>query len=335
MTRMTACFLKVTIILVCLALLIGAIAHRSDAAQASAKIPQQARTAFNLSDQTSAGDPAGVQQAYDAYIAWTGTDSKHSLNITMDNGCSSLNDSCFSSTSTFAQYSLSGQGPSLATFTPSGGFNAIYMAWVGTNNHLNVIYCANTCAQSSSWTLPNTLPETSNYRPSLAGLNNLFYIAWTGTDGRINIESSTDGLNWGSKVVSSETSQTAPSLTAYGGALWVTWVGTDANSSLNMAQFNGNGLVNKVKPGGAGVVNNPGTCHGGTSDRFYIAWTTGARPGSSLYYLGGVPSSNSWTKYYIPSATPLYGAGAFKFFTFGYVIWADVNGQKLQIAEMA
>ena len=336
MTRTTTHILtKTGVMFICIALLFGAIFYRSLSVHAAVNLIQKTRAPLNLSDQKSSGDAMGVDFAMYAYIAWTGTDSKHSLNITQDNGCTPpLTDSCFDFASTFNQQSIQGQGPTLAKFTSKvGRGETIYIAWVGTNHQLNVEQCIGGCSNASSgYGYHSIITETSNYRPSIAGFNNKLYIAWTGTDGHINVESSSDGFFFGDKKITSERSITAPDIISFGNALWVTWVGEDPNHSLNVAKFDGNNLINKTLPGQTGVVDNPGSSIG-PGDNFYIGWTTGARPGaSSLYYLKGVPSIPIWSnRYYITGALPLYGAGFIYYLTTSYIIWTETNGSSLHI----
>jgi hypothetical protein len=86
------------------------------------------------------------------------------------------------------------------------------------------------------------LPETSIDGPALDSLPtggpNESVIAWTGVDAshHLNVETSTDGLHFGHKLILNETSPYRPdvAITSVGGPISVAWTGTDANHSLNV-----------------------------------------------------------------------------------------------------
>ena len=91
---------------------------------------------------------------------------------------------------------------------------------------------------ATTLTNKTTLPETSIDGPALASIGNESVLAWTGTDAahHLNVETSTDGLHYGNKLVLSQTSPFRPdvALATQGGAVAVAWTGTDANHSLNV-----------------------------------------------------------------------------------------------------
>ncbi|HEX8033235.1 MAG TPA: hypothetical protein VF510_05285 [Ktedonobacterales bacterium] len=87
------------------------------------------------------------------------------------------------------------------------------------------------------------LPETSIDGPALSSIfvpNGASHsvIGWTGTDEmhHLNVETSTDGLNFGRKLILHETSPYRPdvALAGEGGLVAVAWTGTDPNHSLNV-----------------------------------------------------------------------------------------------------
>jgi hypothetical protein len=134
--------------------------------------------------------------------------------------------------------------PAITSFN---GFERI--AWAGTDSghHLNVA-------------IPNVskvvLPESSYFAPAMAVFNGRLYLAWTGTDGRLNIESSADGVHFGGKVTLGDTSSAAPALSVYRDLgsgqyrLALAWTGTDRDHRLNvMSTVNGQTFFNKVTLG--------------------------------------------------------------------------------------
>ncbi len=87
-----------------------------------------------------------------------------------------------------------------------------------------------------------TLPETSIDGPALAsvptGGANESALAWTGSDPlhHLNVETSSDGLHFGHKLILHETSSWRPDVTiaSVGGPVSVAWTGVDPNHSLNV-----------------------------------------------------------------------------------------------------
>ena len=89
-----------------------------------------------------------------------------------------------------------------------------------------------------------TLPETSIAGPALwdrastsGGVGPAAVIAWTGTDPdhSLNIETSTDGLDFANKATLSEFALTAPAvLVVNNTTVVIAWVGTDPHHSLNV-----------------------------------------------------------------------------------------------------
>jgi len=89
------------------------------------------------------------------------------------------------------------QGPALAIFN-----GRLYMAWTGTDNpnHLNVAYTTD----GVNFTAPVVIPNNSsvNYAgPGLTAFNGKLYLSWTGGSALVNYISSSDGVTWGNKVV--------------------------------------------------------------------------------------------------------------------------------------
>jgi hypothetical protein len=109
-------------------------------------------------------DPATV-------LAWTGTDSRHHLNVeTSQDGFTYQNKVILNETSIAR--------PSVIV-VPSASGNVVVIAWTGTDGgrHLNVIYDVYGSAQKV------TFAERSPYSPSLAYFGGQIWMAWAGTDG--------------------------------------------------------------------------------------------------------------------------------------------------------
>jgi hypothetical protein len=85
-----------------------------------------------------------------------------------------------------------------------------------------------------------TLGETSIDGPSLDSVGNETVLAWTGTDPahHLNVETSTDGLHYGHKLILNETSPFRPDVAVTpvqtGFVVVLAWTGTDPNHSLNV-----------------------------------------------------------------------------------------------------
>jgi hypothetical protein len=123
------------------------------------------------------------------YLAWTGTDGR--LNIS-----SSLDGTSFTNKVTLPETSYVHTGPALGAVLdysrPFLNLYRIYIAWTGTDNHLNVRY------SSDGIDFPGytkvTLPETSDAAPAVgqaingSGVPIGALISWTGTDRRLNFE---------------------------------------------------------------------------------------------------------------------------------------------------
>lgn len=82
----------------------------------------------------------------------------------------------------------------------------LFLAWTGTDNHLNIMSSADLGA---SWQNKRTLNETSPTEPSLVVFNGKLILMWNGTDfaNHLNfIESGDGGLTWGNKITIGDTS---------------------------------------------------------------------------------------------------------------------------------
>jgi len=180
---------------------------------------------FTLPD-TAVGAPSimmgAVGHASGLYLAWSGTDSAHSLNVESSSGPGRWTDKHTSK-------ETSPVGVSIIHFG-----SQMLMAWSGTGNQqLNV---ASSSDFGATWGNKVTLAETSAHRPTLGLLGNQVVMAWTGTDSahQLNLLFSTDGRSWTGKMTSPETSIDAPYLASFLNLTWVAWTGTDAAHSLNV-----------------------------------------------------------------------------------------------------
>lgn len=109
--------------------------------------------------------------------------------------------------------------PCLAVFN-----NEIYIAWTGTNKHLNIA----SSPDGKNFGAAHTLSEKSDAAPSLAVFNERLYIAWRGTDidHHLNVASSLDGQNFGMANVLHQKTISSPSLVVFNDQLYIAWSGT-------------------------------------------------------------------------------------------------------------
>ena len=150
-------------------------------------------------------------------IAWTGTDSRHSLNV-----MSSADGRSFANKVTLADTSFA--TPSIVA---SG--NYLYLAWSGNDSaHSLNLLCS---AHGNSFINKITYGETSGSGPSLSTDGNLIWISWTGT-GNLKINFMTQPSQW-AKLTLAETAIGTPAL-AYP---FFAWTGTDAQHHLNVAKL--------------------------------------------------------------------------------------------------
>ena len=113
-------------------------------------------------------------------MAWTGTDSNHTLNIAQV--------SPSSGNSMLEAYVVgindaSSQAPALAVANITGN-TALVIVWTGTDSHhhLNVAFSGDVVGPTA-WSGTFVLNEEASGGPSLATWNNTLYIGWSGTDG--------------------------------------------------------------------------------------------------------------------------------------------------------
>jgi len=160
------------------------------------------------------------------YIAWTGTDSEHRLNV-----MSSLDGVSFGSKVILGDTSIA--APALAVFN-----GKLYIAWTGTDSlhRLNVM----SSLDGVSFGNKVILGETSNAGPALdvrpVGTRaDELTLAWTGTDARLNTLVTTNGRDFFNKVILGETSIAGPALAGFAGGRYIAWTGTDSDHHLNVS----------------------------------------------------------------------------------------------------
>ncbi len=141
--------------------------------------------------ENTIGSPALTVFDGRLYVAWTGTN--HQLNIE-----SSSNGVNFADKVTAPE--SSDAGPGLTAFD-----GVLEIAWAGTDkdHQLNLESSSNGVNFGNKVTLPekNSAPKAAvQPAPALASFDARLYIAWKGTDGRLNFDSSANGVAFGRKT---------------------------------------------------------------------------------------------------------------------------------------
>jgi hypothetical protein len=133
-------------------------------------------TKVTLPDTSSAAPALFVFQGR-LFLAWTGTDSQHHVNVE-----SSADGLHFDHKFTFDKASLGdfyeattipADGPALGS--PNG--QALCIAWTGTDHRLNYAYSFDPFGQA--WGFAHTLQQYSDFSPALNTFNGNFTISWT------------------------------------------------------------------------------------------------------------------------------------------------------------
>jgi hypothetical protein len=181
----------------------------------------------DASNQAPALAVAEINGVQELVMAWTGTDSKHHLNV-----ASSLNvdpPSTWSATTTLNQ--LASGGPSLAFWN-----NNLYIGWTGTDSQLNFAMAAANSTQFGAAQFVKVAGGgnmTSSNAPSLTTTANLNY-GWRGSGNDIFIAfyNNTTPPNAVAAVIGNSGVATgfSPALFTYNGQLWIGWI--DGNNNL-------------------------------------------------------------------------------------------------------
>ncbi len=165
------------------------------------------------------------------YLAWTGRDRKNHVNITSFNVAADGELAEYAKT-TVDEESSEDAGPAL-----TGTSDRLYLAWVGRDDHLNVVESHDGRTFENKRTLKDSSPHTAT--PSLIYGDGFFYLSWIGHDDKLNLITSTDAITWSNKVTLNEKSTgTGVAGLAYGnGTLFLDWSGTDHKHHINILSF--------------------------------------------------------------------------------------------------
>lgn len=187
------------------------------------------------------------------YLAWTGTDSGHTLNVASSADGVSWNPPALPFKKPGSQNS--DWGPALASFN-----GRLYLAWTGTDsNHTLNVASSTDGVHFGSPALPfvGEGRETDS-APALAvaGTPEKLYIAWTGTDTQhhINVAGSTDGVSFSFLFIGQGAFQ-GPALSGFPSAddaLLLGWAGTDPNHTINLAALATNNAALLIIAQGSG-----------------------------------------------------------------------------------
>ena len=187
--------------------------------------------------ECSAGTPVLANFQAKLWLAWTGCDAQHHLNIEY-----STDGKNWGNKVTLTDTARDSTGPALVPYN-----NRLYIAWAGTDSptHMYIGYFNN-----SSTLLNHTRLADSTYQtPSMAIYSSRIWLAWTGTDTahHLNFEGSSDGITFTSKATATDGSSQGPAIATFNSKLYVGWEGTDGHKSENVAYFNGGtSLLGKV-----------------------------------------------------------------------------------------
>jgi hypothetical protein len=119
-------------------------------------------------------------------------------------------------------------------------FSAVTPAWAAAGQHVKASAASARMLPAATVNNKVTLPDTSIDGPALDSTGNESVLAWTGTDAahHLNVETSTDGLHYGNKLILNETSPFRPAVTVTpaqaGNVVALAWTGSDPNHSLNV-----------------------------------------------------------------------------------------------------
>jgi len=175
------------------------------------------------------------------FLAWTGTDANHSLNILPITISTTTFTFTLGAKHVLSQFS-SNAGPQLspAGFNPQGGTNSIALNW--TSRALQPMAAIGNFPDLLFSSIA-TLPETSAVAPDTAFhvevQNGPTWISWTGTDAahHLNLESTTTFPSFPNpKTILGDTAFGGPALALNDGNQ-LAWTGTDAAHHLNIAKF--------------------------------------------------------------------------------------------------
>jgi hypothetical protein len=146
------------------------------------------------------------------FLAWTGKDSGHRINVIQ----SSDGGDTWSTRVTLDASSPA--GPALAVFK-----NRIYLAGRGKpreGSYLKIMLSGD----GIRWENETRVLGRAESGPALATLGPLLFIVWNGKDDyRLNVRSSQDGVAFENHVTLEERTDASPALGGYGGHLYLAW----------------------------------------------------------------------------------------------------------------
>jgi hypothetical protein len=237
------------------------------------------------------------------YIAFSGTESGEHVHIGAISGIlpfpgssQAWNCACNQTNDT----ALGGTGPTLATAV-IGGSTQVFVAWVGTDHHLNIAHYNGT----ATLVCHTTFGEESTHSPYMVSLSgSVIYLAWTGTDRHLNIATLNVGnctnnagrATEAAKSTLTDTSVAGPAITGVtGGGIAVAWSGTDSTKHI---------WTGKWFAGNTSLANHTCLCSYESSDDIGLVNVTNLNSSYRLIYRGtnnGVYIADSTNGYQYPS----------------------------------
>lgn len=241
------------------------------------------------------------------YVAWTGTNSAHNVNV------AEANDGTVSGKNTLSDTAIGGTGPALGTAL-LGGIPQVFAAWAGTDS-AHHIYIGHYTG-SSTLGCHTALPETTTISPFLVNTawdgHGTLYLLWTGTDSahHINIApvnigactSASGQITLGTVVTLTDTADQGPAAADLNGSLWIYWPGTNAAHNIWAGEYTGSATLADRTPtaetstDSLGAVYNPSTnrnwiTYRGTDTRVFVAYTSSTNGADIIF--NGADGSNT------------------------------------------
>jgi hypothetical protein len=166
--------------------------------------------------QTSTEGPALAVFNGNLFMAWTGTDGNHSINVAKSSDGLHFGPPVVFPNNSSVWYAA----PAITAFK-----GKMYLTWTGYQAHINIASSTDGLHYSnqSLVTNPNTgAVQTANGSTALtATANGTLYLGWSGTDGQHtpNLASSTDGVHFTSpSIYVDNSSRWSPALTTVNGS---------------------------------------------------------------------------------------------------------------------
>jgi hypothetical protein len=163
------------------------------------------------------------------YVAWTGTDNHHYLNVMW----STNNGQTFSSPKQITEESA--DTPALCVLN-----GTLWLVWKGTDNggSLNMAPLQRNGVAVTGIGSKHQPGQNTQHGPAAVVIGTTMYIAWVGTDYHgLNLITTTDGQTFTGHYASVQQSSATPAMCTNGTNLYFAWAGTDDKTSLNFRQF--------------------------------------------------------------------------------------------------